>query len=36
MDKCKECFDELPLEALIWGDKGGMYWICERCYIEGA
>jgi hypothetical protein len=33
--KCKECNDDLPFDSLIWGDKGGNYFVCERCYKEG-
>lgn len=29
---CKQCNLEFPADWLIWGDKGGMYWVCASCY----
>jgi hypothetical protein len=31
---CKKCFDDFSTDELVWGDKGGWYWVCEKCYKE--
>ena len=31
---CKKCLDDFSTDELIWGDKGGWYWVCEKCYEE--
>ena len=31
---CKKCLDDFPTDELVWGDKGGWYWVCEKCYKE--
>ncbi len=33
---CKSCGDNYFLEDLIWGDKGGQYYICQTCYNHEA
>lgn len=32
LSTCKKCLDDFPTDELIWGDKGGFYWVCEGCY----
>ena len=31
---CKKCLDDFSIDELVWGDKGGWYWVCEKCYKE--
>ena len=32
LSTCKKCFSDFAIDELIWGDKGGNYWVCEACY----
>jgi hypothetical protein len=32
LSTCKACLSDFPTQDLIWGDKGGQYWICTECY----
>jgi hypothetical protein len=32
LSTCKACLSDFPREELIWGDKGGFYWVCAECY----
>lgn len=34
LSTCKSCLDDFPTDELIWGDKGGQYWVCESCYAN--
>lgn len=34
LSTCKKCFGDYPTDDLIWGDKGGHYWVCSDCYEE--
>jgi hypothetical protein len=31
---CKKCKRGFIIDNLIWGDKGGHYFICVECYKE--
>lgn len=31
---CKKCSMDYYTKDLIWGDKGGLYWVCQNCYEE--
>lgn len=35
LSTCKKCLSDFLTEDLVWGDKGGMYWVCSECY-EGV
>ena len=32
LSTCKRCLDDFPTDELIWGDRGGHYWVCSDCY----
>jgi hypothetical protein len=32
LSTCKKCLGDFATDELIWGDKGGHYWVCEVCY----
>jgi len=32
LSTCKKCFNDFSTDELIWGDKGGQYWVCVDCY----
>jgi hypothetical protein len=34
LSTCKSCLKDFATGDLIWGDKGGLYWICESCYAN--
>ena len=36
VSECKSCSVDYLTADLIWGDKGGLYWVCENCYKEEA
>jgi len=29
---CQKCLGDFDTSELIWGDVGGMYWVCVSCY----
>jgi hypothetical protein len=35
LSTCKKCLDDFNTSELVWGDKGGMYWVCLPCYNKG-
>ena len=34
LSTCKRCLSDFPADELVWGDKGGHYWVCAKCYKE--
>ena len=36
LSTCKKCLNDFPTLDLIWGDRGGHYFVCATCYESEA